>query len=172
MTVLTISAGRRVTSNCCRLGSSVSVKRCAKEFGGGGMGGNLRGPPVSFCLFASSKPSVGSAGRFWAVDSMNIVARDCCNRIRYVWIFCSSGWFGHVRKTHRKRALVVLSIDRTMTISRGVIGELTCLIGLKFKMAETILVDIGGLVRIRTAKQFSVASMTMGFLSWVSSLLA
>lgn len=54
--------------------------------------------------------------------------------------------------------LVVLSIDFTMTRIFGVMGELACFKGLKFRMAETILFATAGRVRMRRERELSVAS--------------
>ncbi len=55
------------------------------------------------------------------------------------------------------RALVVRSIDFIMTLSFGVIGELACLSGLKFKIAFRILLAIDGRDRMSIARQLRVA---------------
>jgi hypothetical protein len=54
--------------------------------------------------------------------------------------------------------LVVFSIDLTITRSLGVIGELACLRGLKFRMTFKILFAICGRARIRREREFRVAS--------------
>jgi hypothetical protein len=55
-------------------------------------------------------------------------------------------------------ALVVFSIDLTMTRILGVMGELACFRGLKFKMTFKILLAIWGRARIRMEREFRVAS--------------
>lgn len=55
------------------------------------------------------------------------------------------------------RERVVFSIDLTITRSFGVIGELACLRGLKFKMTFKILFAIRGRARIRMEREFRVA---------------
>jgi hypothetical protein len=62
------------------------------------------------------------------------------------------------------RALVVLSMDFTITRSLGVIGEFACFRGLKLRIVEMILLATAGRVRMRTARQFIVASMRIGSL--------
>lgn len=52
---------------------------------------------------------------------------------------------------------MVLSIDFTCTLILGVIGEITCFMGLKLSMAATILFEIDCRVLIRTPRQFRVA---------------
>jgi hypothetical protein len=52
---------------------------------------------------------------------------------------------------------VVFSIDLTITRSFGVIGELACLRGLKFRMTFRILFEIRGRARIRMEREFKVA---------------
>ncbi len=54
--------------------------------------------------------------------------------------------------------LVVFSIDLAITRVFGVIGELACLSGLKFRMALRILFAVGGRDRMRTDSEFKVAS--------------
>jgi hypothetical protein len=54
--------------------------------------------------------------------------------------------------------LVVFSIDLTITRSLGVIGELACFKGLKFRITFKILLAIWGLARIKTEREFKVAS--------------
>jgi hypothetical protein len=54
--------------------------------------------------------------------------------------------------------LVVFSMDLTMTRSLGVIGELACFKGLKFRMTFKILLAIWGRARIRMEREFRVAS--------------
>ncbi len=54
-------------------------------------------------------------------------------------------------------AFVVRSIDLMMTLSFGVIGELACLSGLKFKIAVRILLAMDGRVRTSIPRQLSVA---------------
>jgi hypothetical protein len=54
--------------------------------------------------------------------------------------------------------LVVFSIDFTMTRSLGVIGELACFKGLKFRMTFKILFAIRGRARIKMEREFRVAS--------------
>lgn len=56
--------------------------------------------------------------------------------------------------------LVVFSIDLTRTRVLGVIGEFASFRGLKFKTALRIRFEVAGLVRIRIATQFRVASTT------------
>ena len=55
-------------------------------------------------------------------------------------------------------------MDLIMTMIFGVIGEFPCFIGLKLMTADIILDAIGGRLRIRIARQLSVASTTMGSL--------
>jgi hypothetical protein len=52
---------------------------------------------------------------------------------------------------------VVFSIDLTITRSFGVIGELACLRGLKFRMTFNILFAMRGRARIRIEREFRVA---------------
>ncbi len=52
---------------------------------------------------------------------------------------------------------MVLSIDFICTLILGVIGELTCFMGLKLSMAATILFEMDCRVLIRTPRQFRVA---------------
>lgn len=54
--------------------------------------------------------------------------------------------------------LVVFSIDLTITRSLGVIGELACFRGLKFRMTVKILFAVWGRARIRMEREFRVAS--------------
>ena len=54
-------------------------------------------------------------------------------------------------------ALVVRSMDLMITLSFGVMGELACLSGLKFKMALRILFAMDGRVRMRVPTQLRVA---------------
>jgi hypothetical protein len=54
--------------------------------------------------------------------------------------------------------LVVFSMDFTMTRSLGVMGELACFKGLKFKITFKILLEMWGRARIRIDKEFKVAS--------------
>ncbi len=54
--------------------------------------------------------------------------------------------------------LVVFSMDLTMTRSLGVIGELACFKGLKFRITFKILLAIWGRARIRIDREFKVAS--------------
>lgn len=54
--------------------------------------------------------------------------------------------------------LVVFSMDLTITRSLGVIGELACFNGLKFRMTFKILFAICGRARIRMEREFRVAS--------------
>lgn len=54
-------------------------------------------------------------------------------------------------------AFAVRSIDFMMTLSFGVMGELACLSGLKFKVALRILLAIDGRVRMSIPRQLSVA---------------
>lgn len=54
-------------------------------------------------------------------------------------------------------AFVVRSIDLMMTLSFGVIGELACLSGLKFKTALRILLAIDGRDRMSIPRQLRVA---------------
>lgn len=56
-------------------------------------------------------------------------------------------------------ALVVRSIDLIWTRTLGVMGELACFIGLKFRTAEMILLAMDWRVRRRVPKQLSVALM-------------
>lgn len=53
---------------------------------------------------------------------------------------------------------MVFSIDLTITRSLGVIGELACLRGLKFKITFKILFAVWGRARIRMDREFRVAS--------------
>lgn len=55
-----------------------------------------------------------------------------------------------------------------MTCNRGVMDVDADLKGLKLRMAERILLATAGRVLIRTARQLSVASMSMGSLRFVS----
>ena len=54
-------------------------------------------------------------------------------------------------------ALVVRSIDLTWTLAFGVMGELACFIGLKFKIAEMILLAMDWRVRRSVPRQLRVA---------------
>ena len=54
--------------------------------------------------------------------------------------------------------LVVFSMDLTITRSLGVIGELACFRGLKFRITVNILFAIWGRARIRMEREFRVAS--------------
>jgi len=54
--------------------------------------------------------------------------------------------------------LVVFSIDFTITRSLGVIGELACFRGLKFRITFKILLAIWGRERMRMEREFIVAS--------------
>lgn len=54
--------------------------------------------------------------------------------------------------------LVVFSMDLTITRSFGVMGELASLRGLKFKMTFKILFAMMGRERMRTEREFRVAS--------------
>jgi len=56
------------------------------------------------------------------------------------------------------RDLVVFSMDLTITRSLGVMGELACFRGLKFKITVKILFAILGRARIRMEREFKVAS--------------
>jgi hypothetical protein len=53
---------------------------------------------------------------------------------------------------------VVFSIDLTITRILGVMGELACLRGLKFRMTFKILFEVWGRARIRIDREFRVAS--------------
>lgn len=59
---------------------------------------------------------------------------------------------------------VVFSIDFTITRDLGVIGELACLRGLKFRITFRILLEIWGRERMRRERQFRVASISMASL--------
>ena len=63
----------------------------------------------------------------------------------------------HRRYTLSSSALAVRSIDLIWTFSFAPIGEFACLSGLKFKIAERILLAIDWRVRSRIARQLSVA---------------
>lgn len=54
-------------------------------------------------------------------------------------------------------ALVVRSIDLIWTLTLAVMGELTCFIGLKFKIAEMILLAVDWRVRRSVPRQLRVA---------------
>jgi len=54
--------------------------------------------------------------------------------------------------------LTVFSIDFTVTRSLGVIGELACFKGLKFRMTFKILLERLGRARIKVARELTVAS--------------
>lgn len=60
--------------------------------------------------------------------------------------------------TWRSNDLVVFSIDLTITRVLGVIWELACFRGLKFKMTVNILIARWGRARIRMEREFKVAS--------------
>ena len=64
------------------------------------------------------------------------------------------------------KALVVRSIDLIWTLVLGVMGELACFNGLKFRIAETILLAIDWRVRRRVPRQLRVALMRTASL-WV-----
>jgi hypothetical protein len=53
---------------------------------------------------------------------------------------------------------VVFSIDLTMTLFLGVMGEFASFRGLKLRRAFRIRLEVPGRVRTRIDKQFSVAS--------------
>ena len=57
-----------------------------------------------------------------------------------------------------RNALVVRSIDLTVTLTRGVMGELACFKGLKLRMLDIILLATAGRERTRRDKQFKVPS--------------
>lgn len=59
-----------------------------------------------------------------------------------------------------KNALVVRSIDLICTRALGVMGELACFIGLKFKIAEMILLAVDWRVRRSVPRQLRVALMS------------
>ena len=61
---------------------------------------------------------------------------------------------------------MVFSIDLTITRSLGVIGELACLRGLKFRMTVKILFARWGRARIRIEREFKVASTSKASLWW------
>jgi hypothetical protein len=63
--------------------------------------------------------------------------------------------------------LVVFSMDLTITRSLGVIGELACLRGLKFRMIVKILFARWGRARIRIEREFRVASISKASLWWL-----
>lgn len=67
-------------------------------------------------------------------------------------------------------ALVVLSIDLIKTLSFGVIGELACFRGLKFKMAERTLLAMEGRARMRRPRQLSVELTSTASLKYISSI--
>ena len=54
--------------------------------------------------------------------------------------------------------LVVFSMDLTITRSLGVIGELACFRGLKFRITVKILFAMWGRARIKIEREFRVAS--------------
>lgn len=60
--------------------------------------------------------------------------------------------------------LVVFSIALIITRSLGVIGELACLRGLKFRMTFNILFAIRGRARIKMEREFRVALTRTVFL--------
>jgi hypothetical protein len=84
--------------------------------------------------------------------------------IRYASILPANGPLGLFLLMFLSSALVVFSIDFTITRSRGVIGEFACLSGLKLSIAEMILLATAGRLLISTAMQFMVASMRIGSL--------
>lgn len=57
------------------------------------------------------------------------------------------------------KALVVRSMDLICTLALGVMGELACFNGLKFKIAEMILLAMDWRVRRRVPTQLRVALM-------------
>ena len=70
------------------------------------------------------------------------------------------GWIEgvrYLRRTFMSNALVVRSIDLAWTLALEVIGDLACFIGLKFNIAERILLEMDGRVRRRMPRQFRVA---------------
>ena len=72
---------------------------------------------------------------------------------------------GYLLFVFTSRALVVRSIDLIRTRILGVIGELACFKGLKLRIAERILFETAGRVRMRTAMPFKVASTSMALLN-------
>lgn len=65
----------------------------------------------------------------------------------------------YLRSIFISSALVVRSIDLIWTLVFGVMGELACLNGLKFIIAEIILLAMDWRVRSRVPRQFRVALM-------------
>jgi len=57
----------------------------------------------------------------------------------------------------RSSARVVRSIDLTMTLTLGVMGEFASFSGLKFRTVDMILFEIEGFERISVPKLFRVA---------------
>src|ERR1700733_3961893 len=118
--VLIISAGKSLTSKEVKPLSSVSVNSWAKEFGGGGICGYFLGAtPVSLIRFASSSLSVGSlgAGRLSEWASVNTDECDWLSLIRYASILLANGPPGLFLLMFLSSALVVFSIDFTITRS-------------------------------------------------------
>ena len=66
--------------------------------------------------------------------------------------------YAYLRYIFMSSALVVLSMDLIWTLALGVMGELACLSGLKFKIADTILLEMDWRVRRSMPRQFRVAS--------------
>ena len=67
--------------------------------------------------------------------------------------------FGYLRRIFMSNALVVRSIDLIWTLLLGVMGEFACFNGLKFRIAEMILLAIDWRVRRSMLRQLRVALM-------------
>jgi hypothetical protein len=66
---------------------------------------------------------------------------------------------------------VVFSRDFTSTLVLGVMGELASFSGLKFRTALRMRLDVFGRVRMRTERQFKVASTSKASLSQLDDVL-
>jgi hypothetical protein len=66
--------------------------------------------------------------------------------------------YAYLRYIFMSSALVVRSMDLIWTLAFGVMGEFTCLSGLKFKIADMILLEMDWRVRSSMPRQFRVAS--------------
>jgi len=79
--------------------------------------------------------------------------------------------YTYLRYMLSSNALVVRSIDLIWTLALGLIGELACLNGLKFRIAERILLAIDWRVRRRVPRQLRVAlTKTASLEVWYQAL--
>jgi hypothetical protein len=127
----------------------------------------------------ASRPSLCSSIARFRLASSKISARDRISRSIYCCIRPTCGlfgslaygltsaptyaWFGrqsYRRDTCMSNIRVVFSIDLTMTFVFGVMGVLASFNGLKLRMALRIRLAVTGLIRMRIASVFRVASTT------------